>query len=118
MAIRDAARGGDSTDSMRGETAATTEGLPGSPGQGHKPEKMHVPGQASLIDGRALMVITLALVLGVSAGFIAELLKHLIAFVTNVAFYQRLSTQEAMPGDAVARLGWWVLVIPAIGGIV
>jgi len=43
------------------------------------------------------------------------LLTSLIGLVTNLAFYGRVSTAFISPADN--RLGLWVLVVPAIGGL-
>ena len=49
-------------------------------------------------------------------GLVAQFLVSLIAIVTNVAFYGRLSNRFVSP--AHHHLGWLVLFVPAIGGIV
>src|SRR5690606_22904475 len=49
---------------------------------------------------------------------VAQALLALIAFTTNLAFYGRVSLVEASPADAVSRLGWWVILIPMIGGVI
>jgi H+/Cl- antiporter ClcA/CBS domain-containing protein len=70
------------------------------------------------MDRRALRVVGLAIVLGIAAGYIAEILRRLIGLMTNLAFFQRVSVQEASPAEAVPHLGLWTLVIPVIGGLV
>ena len=65
---------------------------------------------------RALAFISaVAVVLGILAGFIAPALRHLIAFVTNLAFYGRLSTSLVSPADN--HLGLAVILVPVVGGI-
>jgi CIC family chloride channel protein len=64
----------------------------------------------------ALTIISLvAIALGILAGFVAPALTRLIGFVTNLAFYGRISSGFVSP--AGNHLGLWVIVIPAIGGI-
>ena len=65
---------------------------------------------------RALAFISaVAVVLGILAGFIAPALRHLIAFVTNLAFYGRLSTALVSPADN--HLGLAVILVPVVGGV-
>jgi len=100
------------------KSAATTEGLPVSPSLAPSLSQMHIPRQLALIDRRAVMIISIALVLGISAGFIAELLRRLISLFTNIAFYGHFSIQNTLPADAVPHLGLWVVIIPVIGGVI
>ncbi len=100
------------------EEGATTEGLPVAPSMGPALEQVHIAARPALMDARTLRIIAMATVLGVAAGFIAEILRRLIAGVTNLAFFGRFSFHEATPGDAVPHLGLWVVIIPVIGGII
>lgn len=52
---------------------------------------------------------------GTLIGFLSEILKLLIHFVTNVAYYGRFSFQDATP--AGHALGDWAFVIPVVGGL-
>ncbi|HEX7047731.1 MAG TPA: chloride channel protein [Gammaproteobacteria bacterium] len=75
-----------------------------------------MPRRSTLVDRRVLVISALAVLLGVAAALIAEILVALIALITNLAFYGRLSTDYMAPaGNA---LGAWVIVIPVIGGII
>ena len=66
---------------------------------------------------RALLFISvLAIVLGVAGGFVAPALMKLIGFITNLSFYGRISSDFSSPAEN--HLGAWVIVIPALGGIV
>jgi H+/Cl- antiporter ClcA/CBS domain-containing protein len=96
----------------------TTEGLPVAPSLGVTMEQMHIPARPSLMDARAIRIVGLAILLGVAAGFIAEILRRLIGLVTNVAFFGRISTENVLPAEAVPHLGAWVIAIPVIGAIV
>lgn len=68
------------------------------------------------IDGRALRIAGLAILLGLATGGVASLLTQLIAFVTNLAFYGRLSTSEVSPADN--QLGLWIIPVAVLGGLV
>lgn len=71
---------------------------------------------AQLLDQRLVWLSGLAIGLGVLAAFVAYALTHLIGFVTNIAFYGRLSTDFTSP--AHNQLGLWVILVPAIGGLI
>lgn len=96
--------------------SATTDGLTVSPALDVVAEAAQVPPRTSLIDARALTICLIALVLGVAASFIAVGLMMLIAFVTNLSFYGRLSVTPASP--AHNHLGWFVVVVPVVGGLI
>jgi H+/Cl- antiporter ClcA len=58
-----------------------------------------------------------AIAIAVGAGLLAQVLIHLIGFFTNVAFYQRFSTDFVTPAGAHA--GWLtLLLVPVIGGLI
>ena len=75
-----------------------------------------LPIERSSIDRRVLVICGLAVGLAVVTGVVAQLLVAIIGLVTNIAFYGRFSTTFASP--AHHQLGWLVLFIPAIGGII
>ena len=56
------------------------------------------------------------MVIGVIAAFIAFVLLRLIAFFTNIFFFQRLSFAPASPADN--HLGIFIIIIPVIGGLI
>ncbi len=66
------------------------------------------------LDRRDTWIACLALGLGVAAAVIAEVLIRAIAFVTNLAYFGRLSLAEAAPRDN--HLGPWAVAVPVIGG--
>ena len=65
---------------------------------------------------RVVYVTCLAVGVGLAAGLIARVLTALIGFITNVAFYGRLSTAFSSP--AGNHLGWWVIAVPVVGGLI
>ena len=65
---------------------------------------------------RMLHISILAAIIGLGAGVVAYLLFNLIAFFTNLFFYQRLSFQFLSPDQN--QLGVWVILIPVIGGLI
>lgn len=64
---------------------------------------------------RLLRVSVLAVLIGIFAGIVAELLHELIGLVTNIVFYGRLETEIVSPLES--SLGAGIILIPAIGGL-
>jgi H+/Cl- antiporter ClcA/CBS domain-containing protein len=98
------------------ETAATTEGVPVAPALGTIIDSMRVPVERTLIDKRAMFICALSVALAIVTAFVAQLLVTLIHTVTNLAFYGRLSIRPVSP--AQNHLGWFVILIPPIGGLI
>jgi CIC family chloride channel protein len=67
-------------------------------------------------DKRVLILSAMALVIGALSAFVAKALVWLIAIITNVSFYGRFSSVSQSPEHH--RLGYWVIVIPAVGGLI
>jgi H+/Cl- antiporter ClcA len=76
----------------------------------------HMPRQFRPLDRRVLWITFVAMLLGVVAAIVARALTALIGLITNLAFYGRWSYDFASP--AGNHLGLWVILIPALGGIV
>ncbi len=98
------------------EASSTTAGLPVSPSMGPAIDAALVPVERSVVDRRVVTLSLGCIALGAVAAVIAQVLIHLIAFITNLAFYQRISIEDVSP--AAANLGWWVVVVPVIGGVI
>src|SRR5438105_7284838 len=94
------------------EGAATAEGIPVAPDM----TEPRVPIERAFIDKRVVLLCLWSVVLAVATGFIAQGLVALIGIVTNIAFYGRFSTRFVSP--AGNHLGWLVLVVPVIGGLI
>ena len=67
-------------------------------------------------DRRVLWLSGLAVGIGLAAALVAYALVWLIAVITNLAYYQRFSSQFVSP--AGNHLGGWAVLVPAIGGLV
>jgi H+/Cl- antiporter ClcA len=78
-----------------------------------------VDGHASRGDfatnARLLRIAAIAVVVGVLSTLTAYVLLHLISFFTNLFFFQSFSFASRSP--ASNTLGWWVLIMPVIGGL-
>jgi H+/Cl- antiporter ClcA len=96
-------------------TEGSTDALPLAPAMSVTLDATHMPRRSTLVDRRILRITAVAVVLGVAAAFIAMLLKSLIGLVTNLAFYGTVSTAFSSPADN--HLGWWVVLVPVIGGL-
>lgn len=67
-------------------------------------------------DRRVLLLAVMSIVIGATSAILAWILVQLITFMTNLAFYQRVSFESASP--AQNHLGIWVIFVPIIGGLV
>jgi H+/Cl- antiporter ClcA len=65
---------------------------------------------------RLVLLSAIAVVLGLAGALIAVALLDLIALATNLFFFQRLSVAPVTP--AAHHLGRWVVIVPAVGGVV
>ena len=79
-------------------------------------DSVHAPTARAEADARVVWISGLGLGLGLIAAVIAKVLTALIALVTNLAFYGRLSTETV--GPANNHLGWLVVIVPVVGGLV
>ncbi len=90
--------------------------LPVAPSMGPALEAIHAPFQRANVDRRVLGISGLAVGLGLVAAGIARLLTALIGLITNLAFHGRWSSAFASPADN--HLGWMVVAIPVVGGLI
>ena len=67
-------------------------------------------------DRRVLVLSGMAIVVGAISSFVAYALLWLIATITNIAFYHRLSALPAVPQGN--HLGLWVVVVPIVGALI
>ncbi|MCC6568007.1 MAG: chloride channel protein [Anaerolineales bacterium] len=67
-------------------------------------------------DKRVLVLSGMAIIIGVIGSLVADALVWLINLFTNLAYYQRLSAQEASP--AGNQMGIWAVFVPVIGGLI
>ena len=65
---------------------------------------------------RLIFIASLAVFVAVCISFIAKLLVYLIDVVTNISFYGTFSIEPSSP--AHHSLGLFVIVVPAIGGLI
>jgi H+/Cl- antiporter ClcA/CBS domain-containing protein len=73
-------------------------------------------GPPAVVDRRVVGVCGLAILVALAAGAVAGGLVRLIALITNLAWFGRLSTAPSAPG--AAHLGLVGIGVPVVGGIV
>jgi H+/Cl- antiporter ClcA len=66
-------------------------------------------------DLRVLVISFMALIVGAISALVAFALVWLIGVMTNLAFYQRVSSTFVSP--AGSHLGYWLILVPVIGGL-
>jgi len=76
----------------------------------------HVPRETSVVGPRVILISALSIGVAFVAGIVARVLVSMIAFVTNVAFFGRISLRTVAPAEH--RLGWLVIFVPVLGGVI
>jgi len=66
-------------------------------------------------DSRMLVLVALAVPIGLVSALVAKVLLWLIAELTNIVFFQRLSS--VLPPLQNNHLGVWVIVAPVVGAL-
>ncbi|WP_438018009.1 chloride channel protein [Sorangium sp. So ce315] len=95
---------------------AAAGSIPVAPSMSPALEDLRVPAPSAAVDGRVVLVSGLAIAIAGVAFLAAELLTALIAVITNLAFFGRLSAAPASPAEH--HLGALVLVVPILGALV
>ncbi len=76
----------------------------------------HVKGAAGTDKRRLLWITVLAVISAVIIGFLAKGMVLLIDLITNICFHGSFSLEYVPPGHN--QLGWWVVLVPTLGGVV
>ena len=95
---------------------STTGLLPVAPSMEPVLAAARVPRVNAVVGPRVLIISGLSVAVAFVAGVVARLLLSMIAFVTNLAFFGRISLAPSVPREH--HLGLFVLIIPVIGGVV
>lgn len=75
------------------------------------------PRDYEIADKRTIMISVVAIVIAIGAGLAAQFLTALIGLITNVSFYNRISTAFLDPAGAHAH--WLrILIVPVIGALI
>ncbi|MGZ3837768.1 MAG: chloride channel protein [Flavisolibacter sp.] len=91
-------------------------GIPISVSLNQSMDKQETPPFISADKTRLIFISLLAIVIGICISFIAKFLVYLINLITNISFHHQFSF--AANGPASNTLGPWVIVVPAIGGLI
>ena len=79
-------------------------------------EAENIKPQLNKNKKRLFTIAGMAVAVAVAISFIAKFLVYLIYFITNIFFYGKLSIEYMSPANN--QLGLWVIVVPAIGGVI
>jgi CIC family chloride channel protein len=90
-------------------------GIPISTSLNYLYQKAVHPEKEQFLKKRLLQISPLSIAVAIVISLIAKVLISLINLVTNISFYGNLSFQYNSPANN--HLGLWVIIIPAIGGI-
>jgi len=74
------------------------------------------PPEYAAVDWRVIIISAIAVGVGAAGAVIANLLTHLIGFITNLAYFGRLSGEFTSP--STARWGAWSVFVPIIGALI
>ncbi len=96
--------------------ASTTGGLPVDTSLTPALQAAHAPVQIPLVSLRTAYISAVSIVIAVAAALVARLLTALIGLITNLSFFGRFSFAFSSP--AGNHLGWYVIFIPVIGGLI
>ena len=91
------------------------EVLPVAPSMGPALDSVHAPTVLEPVDRRVVFISGVSILLAIAAGCVAQVLTRLIHFVTNLAFFGRLSAAPVSPADHL--LGAWVILVPVVGAV-
>ena len=69
-----------------------------------------------IVDKRVFYLSIQAIVNAIIIGFVAKFLVLLINLITNISFYKTFSFENI--GPAGNHLGWFVIIVPVIGGLI
>src|SRR3546814_15946987 len=72
-------------------TVGSTDALPIAPALGPSLDAARMPLKSTLVSRRILLISTLAVILGVVAAYVAQLLMLMINLITDLCFYGPVS---------------------------
>ena len=91
-------------------------GLPVAPSLAPALATVDAPPEYSPVDQRVVVICGIAVLVGIGAALLANVLTRLIGLITNVAYYGRVSTAFSAP--SIVRLGAWSILVPLVGAFV
>jgi H+/Cl- antiporter ClcA len=79
-------------------------------------EAENIKPQTTQNKQRLLTIAALAVIIAICISFIAKFLINLIYLITHLSFFGDVSISHITPAEN--SLGLWVIVIPAVGGVI
>ncbi|KAA9038149.1 chloride channel protein [Ginsengibacter hankyongi] len=79
-------------------------------------EAENIKPQVSQNKKRLVTIASLAILIAICISFIAKFLIYLINLITNISFHGIFSFAHGSPADN--SLGWLVIIVPVVGGII
>lgn len=98
------------------KTTSYTNGIPVSPALNYLPATKEDVKKKVVLKKRLISISALCVAVAVAISLIAKFLVSLINVVTNLSFYGTFSLKFHSP--ALNHLGLWVILVPAIGGVI
>jgi CIC family chloride channel protein len=95
--------------------SVNTNGIPIAPSLNFIENGPGEPKKNTAVKLRLLRICCFSILVAAAISCVAKLLVWLINFVTNISFYGSFAIAFHSPSGN--HLGWWVIFIPAIGGI-
>jgi CIC family chloride channel protein len=92
------------------------EGIPIAPSLGPPLAAVQAPPEYAAVDQRVVVIAGIAVAVGVAGAVIANMLTHLIGFITNLAYFGRVSGEFIAP--STARWGGWSVLVPVAGALI
>ncbi|HEY4196589.1 MAG TPA: chloride channel protein [Mucilaginibacter sp.] len=97
------------------KTTGYANGIPISPSLNYLPGTDDDPKKSSVLKQRLIIISLLSIAVAAAISLIAKFLVALINVITNISFYGTFALKFHSP--AFNHLGLWVIIIPAIGGL-
>ena len=94
----------------------TDESIPVAPSLDMETDETVLREAGRPVSRRVFYLSLQVVINAVIIGLVAKLLVALINLITNISFYGSFSFEEN--GPAHNQLGWWVVIIPVIGGLI
>jgi CIC family chloride channel protein len=92
------------------------EGIPVAPSLEPTLAAVQGPAEYAAVDQRVIIICGIAIAVGAAGAVIANILTHLIGFITNLAYFGRLSGEFIAP--STARWGPWSVLVPIVGALI
>ena len=92
------------------------DGLPVAPSLDAALATVQAPPEYTPVDRRVIIIAAIAAGVGAAGAIVANVLTQLIGFITNLAYFGRVSGEFVQP--STARWGPWSALIPVLGALI